>query len=366
MVAPLPPGVEVNCLLSANVCVLLKMTDVEWIRTVDAAVQPAQVIDGVATSRFVRAKEAAWLRLSELLDRCQRRGVGGLTGEELVELGRLYRRAAADLAYVRTHLADPELAGRLNQLVARAHGVVYVSEGGGWRSIPRFFWREFPETLWQARRYVLVVALLLLGAGLLAYVSAALHTPFGEGIPPRDYLLPMDRGSAQFRPGPSVLGFVTTNNIGVAFRAFAGGVTAGAFTVVAIVANGLMLGKIAAIMAGKGQAVRFWAAILPHGVLELSAIVIAGAAGLVIGWSIIAPGDLSRRRAVAVAGARAVRMVIGTVPMFVLAGTIEGLLSFTNVPAAVKLSVAAMSAVVLAVYVSRKPSVHAAVEKEVR
>jgi uncharacterized membrane protein SpoIIM required for sporulation len=322
----------------------------------DAQQQLADLEWGDRRSRFVREKEPGWRRLSELLDRVRVRGVSGLDGSELLELGKLYRRAAADLTYVRTHLADDVLAARLNQLVARAHGVVYVSESSGWLSVPRFFWREFPEVLWHSRYHVLVVTAVFAGSFLLAYFAARWSTPFGASLPPEDYLLPMDRGEDGFQPGAMVSSFITTNNVGVALRAFAGGVTAGVFTLVVIFSNGLMMGKVSAIMADKGQSFRFWAAILPHGVLELTAIMIAGGAGLVMGWALVAPGDLTRRKALARGGGTAVRLVLGTVPMFVVAGIIEGFVSFTDISNGMKLAVAAMTAVMMAAYVRRKPT----------
>jgi uncharacterized membrane protein SpoIIM required for sporulation len=153
---------------------------------------------------------------------------------------------------------------------------------------------------------------------------------------------------------PMAGSFITQNNIGVAFRAFAGGLPLGLITLLILFTNGMMLGSVGVLIARKGQSAGFWPSIAPHGILELTAIMVAGAAGLMLGWALLHPGDLPRGRALAAAAGDAVRLVAGTIPMFIVAGTIEGFVSFSSLPVFVKLTVAALSAVGMAYYFSRK------------
>ncbi len=126
--------------------------------------------------------------------------------------------------------------------------------------------------------------------------------------------------------------FLFTHNISVAILAFALGLTAGIGTAIALFANGLMLGSLAWVYASKGLAGWFWAWILPHGIPEISAICIAGAAGFVMARALVAPRGLSRRKALRKESVTAVKLLIGTFALFVLAGCIEGTISQIHPP----------------------------------
>ena len=118
-------------------------------------------------------------------------------------------------------------------------------------------------------------------------------------------------------------GFLFTHNVQVAFLAFALGMTAGIGTMWLMVQNGLMLGTLAGLFTAAGKSSVFWLAILPHGMLELTAIFIAAGAGLRMGWPMIAPGDRPRGVAVREAASDAVIVALGVVPAFAIAATIE-------------------------------------------
>ncbi|MBW3622890.1 MAG: stage II sporulation protein M [Armatimonadetes bacterium] len=302
--------------------------------------------------RFVRERQESWQRLSELVDRTQRVGLGGLSGDEVLELGRLYRRAASDLAYARTHLPDETVRRRLNDLVSRAHGALYHAERGGMRALLDFFWRDFPELLTRRRAFVLVATAVFLFGSIFALVRPDLSA----GIIPESY----DTPHLDPQDSPAAGSMITANNIQVALMGFAGGLPFGLLTLWILFSNGMMLGAVGALIERKGQSLEFWPSIVPHGILELSAIMIAGGAGLMIGWALLHPGDLSRGRALSVAAGEAVRLLAGTIPMFLIAGTIEGFISFSSLPAVVKLIVAALSAVGMAFYFTRKgdPGAH--------
>jgi uncharacterized membrane protein SpoIIM required for sporulation len=131
--------------------------------------------------------------------------------------------------------------------------------------------------------------------------------------------------------------YLFTHNIQVAFLAFALGITVGIGTAVMLFVNGLFLGALAQVYTAKGMAGWFWAWILPHGIPEITAICIAGAAGLVIARGLVAPKGLPRGMALRQEAVTAVKLLFGTLALFVLAGFIEGTVSQIHPP---KLSVA--------------------------
>jgi uncharacterized membrane protein SpoIIM required for sporulation len=142
--------------------------------------------------------------------------------------------------------------------------------------------------------------------------------------------------------------FIMTNNIKVSFGAFALGGTAGIGTAGLLFYNGIMLGELGAIFHRHGLALQFWAMIVPHGVIELTAIVIAGAAGFLVARALLAPGDRGRRAALAHYGREAVQLVAGCAALLVVAGLIEGFVTPQPwIPENGKLAVGAFTAVFL-------------------
>jgi uncharacterized membrane protein SpoIIM required for sporulation len=105
--------------------------------------------------------------------------------------------------------------------------------------------------------------------------------------------------------------------------------------------NGLMIGTIATVCAHYHLSLSLWSFIAAHGALELPSIMLAGAAGLRLGAGILFPGMLRRGDALALAGLEAVQLVAGTVPLLIIAGTLEAFLSPTRAPSALKFAVGA-------------------------
>jgi uncharacterized membrane protein SpoIIM required for sporulation len=99
-----------------------------------------------------------------------------------------------------------------------------------------------------------------------------------------------------------------------------------------------------------------WSFVAPHGVLELPAIFIAGGAGLRLGQGLLFPGVLPRKDSLARAGTQAIKLVIGTVPLLIIAGIVEAFISPTDLPVVSKFAVAASLAVLLAIYLSSSPA----------
>jgi uncharacterized membrane protein SpoIIM required for sporulation len=134
---------------------------------------------------------------------------------------------------------------------------------------------------------------------------------------------------------PVAASAITTNNLTVAFTMFASGITVIGPVWLSLF-NGLLLGVVGAATWHAGMAISLWSFVAPHGSLELPAIFIAGGAGLDIARALLFPGMLPRREALTRAGGRASRLVLGTLPLLLVAGTIEGFFSPTDAPVAMK------------------------------
>ena len=289
---------------------------------------------------FTTTHLPTWQRLSELLDRVDRSGLPALQPEELTELSRLYRRVAAHLSEARTVGADEETVRYLNQLVARGYARVYSGSRSRKLGIVRLFTVEVPRTFRRHVRYIAVSVGLSLVVALVAFNAVhsddrwadALMSRGGPdawrefakgGKPAGDYFAETAEGMG----GPELSSFLMSNNIRVALTAFALGVTLGLGTLFVLTTNGIMLGVFFGVGDNAGAGLRFFSVIAPHGILELSAIFIAGAAGLMLGHAIVDPGDRFRRDALRDAALEAVKLTLATVPMFIVAGIIEGNIS---------------------------------------
>jgi uncharacterized membrane protein SpoIIM required for sporulation len=143
---------------------------------------------------------------------------------------------------------------------------------------------------------------------------------------------------------------IIANNVQVTFVAFAGGIVVGLGTTLILLLNGVMLGGVAGLFQAEGLSVYLWSFVLPHGILELTAICIAGGAGLLLGSAFLVPGRRTRRDALVDRGRDAVMLLGGTVVMLILAGLIEGFISPSALPSAVKLAFGVLMAFVMSSY----------------
>ena len=277
--------------------------------------------------RFLAQHGQTWDRLGVLTARA-RRGVGRLHAAELEELVRLYQRSSTHLSYARTYYRDPALVARLTGLVAQAGSVVYGTRPRTARGIARFFTDTVPAAVWNARRFVLVAALLTFLPALaigtwLANSDEALEATAPAAV--REAYVEDDfEDYYSSEPAAQFASKVFTNNVQVAIMAFAAGILLCVPTAYLLAFNGANLGVAAGLFAAAGQQPRVWGLVLPHGLLELSAVVVAGAAGLKLGWAIVAPGDRTRGEALAEEGRRSVVIVLGLIVAFFVAGAIEG------------------------------------------
>ena len=140
---------------------------------------------------------------------------------------------------------------------------------------------------------------------------------------------------------PQASSAIMTNNLSVTFTTFASGILAGLGTIYMIGWNGLLLGVVGTACAKAHMSLALWSFVVAHGSLELPAIVLSGAAGMRLGYGLLFPGNYSRRHSVAEGGRDAIQLMAGVVPMLVVAGTLEGFLSPSGAPVAVKFAVGA-------------------------
>ncbi|MPZ71993.1 MAG: stage II sporulation protein M [Nitriliruptorales bacterium] len=304
--------------------------------------------------RFIQANRARWERLDQLT-RTASRNPARLSTDELEELVTLYERVNTHLSLARTQLRDPGLVAHLSRLTAAAGAVVYGGRARTWRAFSRFVADTFPAAMWHTRHFIVIAA------ALFCVPAAAVALWFGNSPRAMELAFPdvvreayvEDDFEAYYSSAPAAqfASAVTTNNIRVAVFAFTGGVLLCVPTVLVLIQNGLNLGVPIAAFAAVSQLPRFWGLILPHGLLELTAVFVAGAAGLRLGWTLIDPGDRRRGEALTEEGQRAMAILIGLVAAFVVAGLIEGFVTGSGLPTFVRVGIGALVEVVFVLYV---------------
>ncbi len=288
------------------------------------------------TDEFYQSRKGDWDALSKLLDKSHK-DASRLSEVQVRDLARLYRNATSDLALAKRDFPRSEIAVYLNQLVARAHAVVYRSEPLAVRRLWRFATTGFPRLFRETWVFTFIAAMFFIipavASGIGTYIQPQNATLL---LPPQahrmisiveDKKLWIDI-PVEERPYASA--FIMRNNIQVSFMAFASGITAGLITLWVLFFNGLMIGTLTGLTAYHGIGWDLWNFVIGHGVIELSIIFISGGSGLMLGWAILRPGLLRRRDALAQAARKAVYLLLGAVPWLVIAGTIEGFISPNN------------------------------------
>lgn len=298
--------------------------------------------------RFRRRREQRWRRLRDAVERMRR---GSITEQEIPELMRLYRLTAADLAWAQAN-GGQDLIRSLNALVLSAHEVVQHAPEGTWRRLWRFYRHGLPREIrssWAfiASSFGFIVVGFLVGYWAVRYGGAA----WSSAVLPSG-LHPNYRGSGFPVPlRPYIASYIYTHNVYVSLIAFGTGILVGIPTALAMFQNGLTVGGLCALFAIRHDTLIFWSLIVPHGVIEIFAVSLAGGAGLQIGMGLLRPGDLSRRESLAIAGRRAVRLLLGIVPLLLIAALIEGLVTPSSLPPALKLGIGAADLLLLTGYV---------------
>jgi uncharacterized membrane protein SpoIIM required for sporulation len=296
------------------------------------------------STHWLEQRLPVWQRLEGLVARCAGGRVSQLGPDELQELGLLYRQVAADLATLRDDPSAARYAASLGDLLARAHHTIYAAERPALSSAVRFLRDTFPRTF---RRHVVHCVVAAAVFAVSAGVGAALalrHPDLTARVLGPRMVETIERGEMWTESivtiKPLASSAIMTNNMSVAFVTFAAGITGGIGTLYYLALNGFMLGVVGAACAAGGLSLGLWSFVAPHGVLELPAIFIAGGAGLRLAQGMLFPGVWPRRHAITVAGRDAVVLILGCVPVLVIAGVIEAFVSPTDLPVAQKFIVA--------------------------
>lgn len=268
------------------------------------------------------------------------------------ELTNRFIELTDDLSYARTFYPDSTVTRYLNGLAAQMHRGLMQNKRDDRNRFVSFWTHELPTLFYHSQRLLLVSFVVFLVASGLGWLSQANDPTFVRLILGDEYvnmtLENIKKGDPLGVYGTSdqatMFLQITLNNIDVSFRAFIMGVFASFGTIAMLFYNGVMLGAFQEFFNERGLLLDSVLKIWIHGTLELSAIVIAGCAGLTLGNSLLFPGTFSRLESFKRGAKQGLKIIIGLVPIFIVAGFLESFITRLTLPPVVSAGIILVSA----------------------
>ena len=274
-------------------------------------------------------------------------------------LAELFIQVTDDLSFARTQYPESRTTRYLNGLAGMVHLEIYKNKKEDKNRFLSFWKEELPRVMYEARKPLLYALLIFLAAGAIGAISTMCDDTFVRLILSDAYVNMTLENIKQGNPTAvystsdelSMFFFITWNNIFVSFRVFVFGVFASLGTAVFLLYNGIMVGTFIMFFFQEQQLGQAFPVIMLHGTIELSSIVIAGAAGFVMGNGLLFPGTYSRIESFKKSAVKGLKIVMGLVPFFVIAGFIESFITrYAFMPMSIKVLIIGLSAVLMIYY----------------
>jgi uncharacterized membrane protein SpoIIM required for sporulation len=325
--------------------------------------------------RFIATERPYWTELERAVDKLESDPNGRMTLEQIRHFHLLYERTAADLAKITTFSSEPETRRYLESLVARAYGEIHETrERRGRLTLLNWFFNVLPQTFRRhVRAFHMSLAITLAGCAFgglaLALDPAAkpVLMPFPHLLQDPAKRVAEEESATRDRLAghkTSFSAFLMTHNIRVSIFTLALGMTWGVGTILMLFYNGIMLGAVAVDYVRAGQTKFLLGWLLPHGVIEIPAILIAGQAGLMLALALVGWGKRIPLKARLRAIARdLVTLIFGVGLLLVWAGLIEAFLSQYHepvIPYSVKIAFGLVELLLLCLFLARSGTARSA------
>ncbi len=257
------------------------------------------------------------------------------------EMANRFTELVNDLGYAKTFYPQSKVTQYLNKLASEIYLGIYKNKKEESSRIVRFWKMELPLVIEKYHRELLYAFLIFIFFALVAAFSAANDQSFVRGVLGNDYVEMTEQNIAKGDPfgvykrgdSASMFLWIAVNNISVSFLIFILGILAGIGTVWMLFNNGVMLGAFQYYFFSKGLGWQSVLVIWIHGTLEISSIIIAGAAGIVLAKSLVFPGTYKRLYSLKRGARDGIKMMIGLVPVFILAAFLEGFVTrYSHMP----------------------------------
>ena len=251
-----------------------------------------------------------------------------------------YRQLCYCLALARERHYSPLLIHKLEALVFSGHQSFYQKRLGIFLNIYRFILYGFPQAVREQSKFVWTANALFYLPSIIVFLLMLVFPDMIYMIVEPDTVSSVERmyDPAAERFGTEresqsdflMFGHYIQNNIGIAFKTFAGGILLTIGSQFFLLFNGFFLGALAGHIYNIGYSETFFSFVIGHGAFELTGIVISGAAGLQLGWSILSPGVYSRKQALVNSAKSAIQLVYGAIFLLLIAAFVEAFWSSTH------------------------------------
>ena len=273
---------------------------------------------------FIKKNKTKWLEFEQSLSDKSNRNPD--------ELADAYIQLLNDLSYSQTYYPKSKTTEYLNFLVTQIYRKIYKTKRLERNRLKAYFFDEVPELMWRYRRTLIFAFSIFVFFVAMGAISAAYDDSFMRVILGDDYVnmtlenIKNGEPMAVYKKGSSLNMFfgITINNIGVALRAYIYGLSAGVMTFFISMQNGIMLGSFQYFFYQHNVFAESLRGVWLHGAMEIFSIVIASMAGFVLGGSFLFPGTYSRFHSFVKGARESLKILLSTIPFFVMAGFIEG------------------------------------------
>jgi uncharacterized membrane protein SpoIIM required for sporulation len=292
---------------------------------------------------FIKQNIERWQQYEKLLSN------GVITPEKKSEI---FIQLTDDLSFALTQYPNSETTQYLNTLTTKIHQQIYKNKKEEKKRFITFWTLELPQLFLTLRRpllYSFLITFIATSIGALSTLGDDSFTRLVMG----DAYVNMTMENIKHGDPTGVYGkgeqldmffAITFNNIRVSFAAFAAGILCSLGTGYLLFQNGVMLGSFFALFYQEKLLLDSVLVVMLHGTLEISAIIIAGGAGLRMGNSILFPGTYSRMESFKMGAKDGLKVVMGLMPVFVMAGFIESFITrYSNMPLVLKILIIALS-----------------------
>ncbi len=283
-------------------------------------------------SKFIEQNKEKWEKLERMLN---------AQNNDPNALSDLFIQLTDDLSYSRTFYPNRTVRAYLNNLTRKIFEKIYINKRAKKDNVLYFWKKELPAIMFQSRRELLISFIVFVVAMAIGVFSSVVDDDFSKMILGQQYVdmtvenIESGDPMAVYKTMNQVDMFlgITWNNVLVAFRTFVFGILLGLGSLFILIYNGIMVGTFQYFFIERGLFMESFLTIWIHGTLEISSVVIAGAAGLVFGKGLLFPGTMTRLQSFQESAVRALKIFIGVVPIFILAGLLESFVTrYTDVP----------------------------------
>ncbi|QXM06273.1 stage II sporulation protein M [Crassaminicella indica] len=300
---------------------------------------------------FIKRNKIYWNELEEHIHLFSKNSISRISSEKIERFLYLFRSASHHLAYARTHYPKSKLEKYLNTLVGNAHHHLYTVKKNPWYDFKNYILRDFPNALRKHQLFILSSFLVFLFGAIISFIMVIYDSTNSLYFLPKNIIDTIDYSFKNRQwDYPLMSSIIMINNITVSLKAFVYGLFLGIGTIYILFINGCILGSLTGLVYLNGDLLKYTSLILPHGIIELTAIFIAGGAGLLLGKGLLIPGKYKRLDYLIKSGKEGVRLLLGCIIFLIIAAIIEGFFTPLDISPVIKLGFAGFTLLGLILY----------------